>query len=151
MSGGWKAAPDATPSYPTEMVCFERNSWRPSTNFTAAMLAQQSNVDIIQLATRTQRLGLGPKGPTLMKHLVDRIAQTRSRGFSICRRSRSQPVDSIAMPLRVPHGVASYAIGVVGDPLFQSDNDVRQMLSGMQAVLFRYNDGIRRRKTISIQ
>jgi len=51
----------------------------------------------------------------------------------------------------VPHGVASYAIGVVGDPLFQSDNDVRQMLSGMQAVLFRYNDGIRRRKTISIQ
>lgn len=149
--GEWKAAPDVVPNYPTEMICFERNSWRPSTNFAAAMLAQQSNVDIIQLATRTQRLGLGPKGPTLMKLLVDRVAQTRSRGFSLCRRNRSQPVDSIAMPLRVPHGVASYAIGVVGDPLFASDNDVRQMLLGMQSVIFRYNDGLRRRKTISIQ
>jgi DNA-binding IclR family transcriptional regulator len=149
--GDWKASPDVAPSYPAQMVCFERDSWRPGTNFAAAMLAQQSNVDIIQLATRTQRLGFGPKGPTLMKHLVDRIAQTRNRGFSICRRSRSQPVDSIAMPLRVPHGVASYAIGIVGDPLFSSDNDVRQMLSGMQSVIFRYNDGIRRSKTISIQ
>jgi hypothetical protein len=89
--GDWKASPDAAPSYPAQMICFERNSWRPGTNFAAAMLAQQSNVDIIQLAARTQRLGLGPKGPTLMKHLVDRIAQTRSRGFSMCRRSRAMP------------------------------------------------------------
>jgi DNA-binding IclR family transcriptional regulator len=149
--GDWKASPDAAPSYPAQMICFERNSWRPGTNFAAAMLAQQSNVDIIQLAARTQRLGLGPKGPTLMKHLVDRIAQTRSRGFSMCRRSRAMPVDSIAMPLRVPHGAAAYAIGVVGDPLFASDNDVRRILSAMQSVLFRYNDGIRRSRTISIQ
>lgn len=151
MPGEWKAKPDIAPYYSNEMICFERNSWRPSTNFAAAMLAQQSNIDIIQLATRTQRLGRGPKGPTLMKHLVDRVAQTRSRGFSLCRRSRAMPVDSIAMPLWVPHGVASYAIGVVGDPLFGSDNDVRQMLSAMQSVIFRYNDGLRRRKTISVQ
>jgi len=148
--GAW-VAPDAQPSYPMEMICFARDSWRPSTNFAAAMLAQQSNVDIIQLATRTQRLGLGPKGPTLMKHLVDRIAQTRSRGFALCRRNASIQVDSIAMPLRVPHAVASYAIGVVGDPLFNSDNDVRQMLSSMQSVIFRYNDAMRRSRTISIQ
>lgn len=55
------------------------------------------------------------------------------------------------MPLRVPHGVASYAIGVVGDPLFGNDNDVRQMLSGMQSVIYRYNDRIRRNGAVSIQ
>lgn len=151
VAGGWQARPDAAPVYPAEMVCFERNSWRPGTNFAAAMLAQQSNVDIIQLATRTQRLGVGPKGPTLMKHLVDRIAQTRMRGFSLCRRNGSAVVDSIAMPLRVPHAVASYAIGVVGDPLFENDNDVRRMLSAMQSVVFRYNDSLRRNRTISVQ
>jgi hypothetical protein len=48
VAGGWQARPDAAPVYPAEMVCFERNSWRPGTNFAAAMLAQQSNVDIIQ-------------------------------------------------------------------------------------------------------
>lgn len=151
MSGGWTMAAKGERYYHDEMICFERNSWRPSTNFTAAMLAQQSNVDIIQLATRTQRLGLGPKGPTLMKHLVDRISQTRARGFALCRRNATIPVDSIAMPLRVPHGVASYAIGVVGDPLFVNDNDVRQMLSGMQSVIFRYNDRIRRNGMVSVQ
>lgn len=142
MPGGWVAAPDAEPNYSSEMICFEHNSWRPATNFSAAMLAQQSNVAIIQLATRTQRLGLGPKGPTLMKNLVDRIAHTRTRGFALCRRSASAPVDSIAMPLRIPHAVASYAIGVVGDSLFESDNDVRNMLSAMQSAVFRHNDGV---------
>lgn len=142
--GGWVAAPDAEASYANEMICFDRNSWRPATNFAAAMLAQQSNVDIIQLATRTQRLGLGPKGPALMKNLVDRIANTRTRGFALCRRNASIPVDSIAVPLRVPHGVASYAIGIVGDPLFENDSDVRSMLSTMQSVIFRHSDGPRR-------
>jgi len=144
LPGGWTAPPGREPAYSSEMICFDHNSWRPATNFSAAMLAQQSNVAIIQLATRTQRLGLGPKGPTLMKNLVDRIANTRTRGFALCRRKASIPVDSIAMPLRVPYGVASYAIGVVGDPLFSNDNDVRQMLSAMQSVIFRYNDGLRR-------
>jgi len=146
LEGEWSAAPGVEPAYAHEMICFDRNSWRPSTNFSAAMLAQQTNIAIIQLATRTQRLGLGlgPKGPALMKNLVDSIAHTRNRGFALCRRKPSVPVDSIAMPLRVPHAVASYAIGVVGDPLFVNDNDVRHMLSAMQSVLYRYNDGLRR-------
>jgi hypothetical protein len=55
------------------------------------------------------------------------------------------------MPLRVPHAVASYAIGVVGDPLFENDNDVRRMLSAMQSVVFRYNDSLRRSQTTSVQ
>jgi DNA-binding IclR family transcriptional regulator len=141
LSGGWSMAPDAPRSYRNELICFDRNSWRPATNFAAAMLAQQSNIAILQLATRTQRLGHGPKGPALMKHLVDRIAHTRTRGFALCRRKASVPVDSIAMPLRVPNAVASYAIGVVGDPLFQSDSDVRNMLAAMQSVIFRHQDG----------
>lgn len=138
--GGWAAMPEEEPVYKNEMICFVRDSWRPSTNFAAAMLAQQSNVAIIQLATRTQRLGLGPKGPMLMKNLVDRIAHTRARGFALCRRSAVAPVDSMAMPLRIPREVASYAIGVVGDPLFHNDNDVRRMLSAMRSVIFRYSD-----------
>lgn len=143
LAGEWTRNGGAEPGYSSEMVCFHHDSWRPATNFSAAMLAQQSNVAIIEVATRTQRLGLGPQGPALMKNLVDRIAQTRNRGFAVCRRNNSIPVDSIAMPLRVPHMVASYAIGVVGDPLFANDNDVRQMLSAMQSVLFQYNDSLR--------
>ena len=107
------------------------------------MLAQQSNVAIVQLATRTQSLGLGPRNPTLMKALVDRIGNTRSRGFSLCRRRAHIPVDSIAMPLRVPHSVATYAIGVVGDALFENDNDVRRMVGAMQSVILPYNDAVR--------
>lgn len=140
VSGAWVAT-DAQPIYRNELICFDRDSWRPSTNFAAAMLAQQSNVDIVQLAARTQRLGLGPKGPALMKTLVDRIANTRTRGFALCRRNATIPVDSIAMPLRMPHTVASYAIGVVGDTLFGNDNDVRHMLAAMQSVIFRHRDG----------
>ncbi len=141
LSGGWSMAPNAPRSYPTELICFDRNSWRPSTNFAAAMLAQQSNVAILQLATRTQRLGHGPNGPALMKLLVDRVAQTRAKGFALWRRKAAFPVDSIAMPLRVPNSVASYAIGVVGDTLFQGESDVRNMLSIMQSVIFRHQDG----------
>lgn len=144
--GGWTEQ-DQEPRYPAEMICFDRNSWRPGTNFAAAMLTQQSNAAIIQLATRTQQLGLAPKGPALMKNLVDRIANTRTRGFALCRRSASVPVDSIAIPLRVPYSVATYAIGVVGDPLFENDNDVRAMLSAMQAVIFRRSDGALQART----
>lgn len=144
LPGAWQPRPDDEPVWSSELICFERNSWLPATNFAAAILAQQSNVAIVQLATRTQNLGLGPKNPTLMKDLVDRIGNTRSRGFSLCRRRGNIPVDSIAMPLRVPHAVVSYAIGVVGDPLFENDNDVRRMLSAMQSVIFRYNDDLRR-------
>jgi DNA-binding IclR family transcriptional regulator len=151
MPGSWIASPDTQPCYANEMICFDRNSWRPATNFAAAMLAQQSNVAIVQLATRTQRLGLVPKGPKLMKNLVDRIANTRTRGFALCRRNAGIPVDSIAIPLRVAHPVASYAIGVVGDPLFENDNDVRSMLSAMQSVVYRHTDGARRRAGAALQ
>lgn len=143
MPGAWTQS-DVEPGYPTEMVWFSHNSWRPGTNFAAAMLAQQSNVAIIQLATRAQRLGLGPQGPTLMKNLVDRVSRTRTQGFALCRKSASVPVDSIAMPLHIPHAVASYAVGVVGEPLFENDNDVRRMLSAMQAVIYRRSDSLRR-------
>lgn len=151
MPGSWTAAPEIEPAYSQEMICFDRNSWRPATNFSAAMLAQQSNFAIIQLATRTQQLGLGPKGPMLMKNLVDRIAHTRTRGFAMCRRGPIVPVDSIAIPLRLPHAVASYAVGVVGNALFQNDNDVRSMLATMQSVVFRHGDNARRGRADSLQ
>jgi Transcriptional regulator len=151
VAGGWAAAPGDPRPYPSEMICFAQNKWLPATNFSAAMLAQQSNVSIIQLATRTQRLGLGPGNPALMKNLVDRIARTRSSGYALCRRKPSIPVDSIAIPFRVPHAVSCYAIGVVGDPLFENDNDVRHMLSTMQSVMFRYKDGMREQPAQRLQ
>lgn len=151
VTGGWQFRPESSQTWSSELICFERNSWLPATNFAAAILAQQSNIAIVQLATRTQNLGLGPKNPTLMKDLVDRIGNTRNRGFSLFRRRANNPVDSIAMPLRVPHSVASYAIGVVGDPLFENDNDVRRMLSAMQSVIFHYNDDLRRSASQRLQ
>ena len=142
LHGSW-TPPNSEPPYPSEMVFFDRRVWRPGTNFAAAMLAQQTNVAIIQLATRMQRLGLGPKEPSLMKNLVDGIAQTRGQGYALWRRNSVVPVDSIAMPLRVAAAVSPYAIGVVGDTLFNNDNDVRAMLSAMRSIIFQHN-GARR-------
>lgn len=151
VDGGWSKAPDEDAAYSHDMICFARNSWRPATNFSAAMLAQHSNVAIVQLATRIQRMGVGPAGPALMKNLVDRVAHTRSRGYAFCRRSETVPVDSIAVPLRVPHAVTTHAVGIVGDPLFNSDSDVRAMLAAMQAVIFQHSGGSTRSTVGAVQ
>lgn len=130
--------------YPSEIILYEKDRWRPGTNFAAAMLAQQSNVEIIDLVTRAQKLGLGPKGPSLMKYLVDRVARTRAQGFALCRRGAHAPVDSIAIPLQLPHSVTPYAVGVVGEALFESDGDVKRMTSAMQAAIIRQRDRLQR-------
>ena len=79
-----------------------------------------------------------------MKNLIDRVSRTRVLGYALCRRDKRAPVDSIAMPLPLLYGVASHAVGVVGDPLFHSDADVRQVVSAMRAVINRHSDGLRR-------
>lgn len=144
--GGWNLRREK-PEYPMEMVSFANSNWRPGTNFAGAMLAQKSNVAIIQLVSRAQRIGLGPTGPASMKSLVDRVARTRARGFALCRRGPSSPVDSIAIPLPIPNGTVPYAVGVVGDPLFENDNDVRKMVAAMRSVAFSHIHSMRRMGT----
>lgn len=141
--GGWCLRREK-PEYPIGMVSFADSSWRPATNFAAAMLAQKSDVAIIQLVSRAQRIGLGPKGPASMKNLVDRVARTRARGFALCRRGPSSPVDSIAIPLPIPNGTVPYAIGVVGDPLFKNDKDVRHMVAAMRSIAYNHIQSLRR-------
>lgn len=129
--------------FPTEVIRYDHDRWRPGTNFAAAMLAQQSNVEIMDLATRAQSLGLGPKGPASMKSLVDRVARTRAQGFALCRRTDKVPVDSMALPLHVPHSVSPYAVGIVGDALFESEADVKRMAVAMRGVILRYSERMR--------
>ncbi|WP_165611252.1 helix-turn-helix domain-containing protein [Sphingomonas jatrophae] len=141
--GSW-LAPRAEPDYPTEVIRYDHDRWRPGTNFAAAMLAQKSNVEIMELATRAQQMGLGPKGPALMKSLVDHVARTRAQGFAMCRRGDYAPVDSMAVPLHIPHAVTPYAVGVVGDTLFTGDGDVKRMASAMRGVIARHSEALHR-------
>lgn len=141
--GHWSRPADEV-DYPHEVIRFAHDGWRPGTNFAAAMLTQKSNVEIIELATRAQQLGLGPKGPALMKSLVDRIARTRAQGFALCRRGGPAVVDSMAVPLHIPYAVAPYAVGVVDDSLFENDGDVKRMASALRGVIARHSGALRR-------
>ncbi len=137
----------AKPDYPTEVIRYDHDRWRPGTNFAAAMLAQKSNIEIIELAKRAQQIGLGPKGPALMKSLVDRVARTRAQGFAMCRRGEHAPVDSVAVPLYIPQSVTPYAVGVVGDALFASEGDGKRMAAAMRGVIARHSEALYRMNT----
>jgi DNA-binding IclR family transcriptional regulator len=136
IEGGWKID-EGELDYPNELLTYEGDRWLPGTNFAAAMLAQQSNVEIIDLAMRAQKLGLGPSGPCLS--LVRRVARTRARGFSVYRQSQRATLDSIAIPLRMSRLAAPYAVGIVGKRLFDSDDDVMRMVRSMQHVVMRHS------------
>ncbi|CAN5476107.1 hypothetical protein BH09PSE4_BH09PSE4_23490 [soil metagenome] len=136
--GHW-LTPEDEVEYPTEIIRYGSNGWRPGTNFAAAMLSLQSNVEIMDLAMRAQKLGLGPTKPTLMKSLVDRVARTRAQGFALARRGDHSAVDSIAIPLHIPRAVAPYSVGVVGDALFNSEADVKRMASVMRSIVLSHS------------
>lgn len=138
MRGRW-VTPDDEIDFPTEVILYDKDRWQPATNFAAAILAQHSNVEIIKLVTRAQQLGLGPSGPSLMKYLVDRIAQIRAKGFALCRRN-DIVLDSIAVPLQLPNAVSPHAVGIVSEKLFESEGDIKRMASAMQAAVMRHRE-----------
>ena len=142
MRGHWQT-PDDEIDFPTEVIRYDRDRWQPGTNFAAAILAQHSNVEIIKLVTRAQQLGIGPRGPSLMKYLVDRVAQTRAKGFALCRRN-DIVLDSIAVPLQLPNAVSPHAVGIVGEKLFESESDIKQMASAMQSAVMRHRARLHR-------
>jgi len=140
IEGEWKLD-DGEVDYPNELLTYEGDRWLPGTNFAAAMLAQQSNVEIIDLAMRAQKLGLGPSGPCLS--LVRRVARTRARGFSVYRQTDKAALESIAIPLRMSRQAAPYAVGIVGKRLFENDGDVMPIVRSMQAVIRRHSARMR--------
>lgn len=150
MPGRWMPPNDQI-DFPTEVIHYDHDRWKPSTNFAAAILAQHSNVEIIKLVTRAQKLGLGPSEPSLMKYLVDRIAQIRAKGFALCRRN-DIVLDSIAVPLQLPNAVSPHAVGIVGRNLFESESDIKQMASAMQAAVMHHRDRLyRASESFSVQ
>ncbi|AZI37656.1 putative IclR family transcriptional regulator [Caenibius tardaugens NBRC 16725] len=136
--GHW-LTPEEDVDFPTEVIRYDHDRWQPGTNFAAAILAQHSNVEIIKLVTRAQQLGIGPSGPSLMKYLVDRVARTRAQGFALCRRN-DIVLDSIAVPLQIPNAVSPHAIGIVGDKLFESEKEIKQVANALQAAVMRHRD-----------
>lgn len=136
--GPWRRPAGERP-FAKELISRRSNSWRPGTNFAAAILAQQSNTAIVRLARRTQSLGqTGRDDAALLDQLLDRVSRTRSRGYSLCRRDGAVPIDSLAIPLPLPGRVAPHAIGVAGAWLFDSENDIRQLHAAMKAVIHRH-------------
>ena len=123
--------------YTNEVVYFDEGHWKPGTTFAAVLLAQQSNVGVVALAARAQSLGVGPAGPALMKQLVDRVALTRSLGFAFGRRN-GKIVDSLAMPFQLPRVATPYAVGIVGDALFENEKDVTSMAAAVRDVVLTH-------------
>ncbi|RVT93215.1 IclR family transcriptional regulator [Sphingomonas crocodyli] len=118
-----------------ELICYGDDGWRPATNFSGALLAWHSNGEIIELADRSREIGIGPRAPSLMKELIDRVSRIRARGFALCQRNDTVQVDSIACPLRVPNAVTPFAIGILGQHLFDNERDKAKMVSTVQAVI----------------
>ena len=139
--GDWVEKGSA-PHYPDEMVCYAGDCWQPGTNFAAAMLTRYSNVELVDLTVRTQRMGIGPKGPSMVKRLVELVGRARARGYALCRRGSAVQVDSIAMPLPLSQAMTPYAVGIVGAHLFNSRADEKSMVGAMHAVLNRHRDGL---------
>ncbi|MET0269064.1 MAG: hypothetical protein ABW173_01430 [Sphingomonas sp.] len=81
---------------------------------------------------------------TAARYNHDRVARTRAQGFATCRRADHAPVDSVAVPLHIPHAVAPYAVGVVGDALFAADADVKRMASAMRGMIARHGEALHR-------
>lgn len=136
--GSW--VEDAQPRYPLEMVCYVRNSWLPSTNFSSVMLTRHTNAQLANLTAKTQEIGVGPEGPSPFMSLVSQVAKTRARGYSVYRKNGDILVDSIAVPLFMKHSVTAYAIGIVGQSLFASKGDEKQMARAMQSVIGQHLD-----------
>ena len=78
-----------------------------------------------------------------IKPLVDRVAQTRAKGFALCRRN-DIVLDSIAVPLQLPNAVSPHAVGIVGEKLFESEGDIKQMATAMQSAVMRHRDRLYR-------
>ena len=121
-----------------ELLFFDGGAWAPSTNFAGAMLTLRSNVEIIDLAVRSQEIGLAPKSQCAMNDLIEKVKRIRYRGFALCRRDDDVKVESIACPMHLPQSDAPMAVGLLGDKLLENDRSAGELARTMQHLIARH-------------
>ena len=137
VEGSWRFDGDRT-DYRRTLVHHDAEGWRPATNFAGILLASQSNVDVIDLAGRSQQMGIASSGAAAMSKLIERVTRIRSRGYALCRRNDTVAVESIACPLPFA-GNVPVAIGLVGRNLeLRDEAKTRQLAMGMRQTIARY-------------
>lgn len=133
--GSWEGreSPDSGDRW--QLVRFDGEGWQPGTNFAGALLTLHSNGEIIDLAVRSQAMGIAPKGQFVMHDLIDRVRRIRSRGYSICRRNDTVQVESIACPMRIPGANVPVAVGVLGHNLLEGEQNTRRLAMTIHGVI----------------
>ena len=99
IEGSWHSR-EYPADYSRKLIEYDASGWRPATNFAGAILALQSNVEIMKVANRSQKMGLAPKNNSAMTSLIERVKHIRAQGYALCRRSDTIEVESIACPMQ---------------------------------------------------
>lgn len=136
IQGSWRApGADNDNYYRRELLHYGDTGWQPATNFAGALLTQRSRLEIIDIAVRSQKIGLTPKSQCALNELIDQVKRIRYRGFALCTRDDDVKVESIACPVNVPQLDAPMAVGLLGIKLFENKNNAADLARTMQHLI----------------
>lgn len=138
IEGSWHGREYPADYYPRKLIEYDEMGWRPATNFAGAILALQSNVDIMKVASRSQKMGLTPKNDAAMSGLIERVRHIRAQGYALCRRSDSVEVESIACPTRFPDSNVPVAVGILGKNLLIDAEQTRKLAAFVRNTIAQY-------------
>jgi DNA-binding IclR family transcriptional regulator len=138
IEGSWHGREYPADYYSRKLIEYDETGWRPATNFAGAILALQSNVDIMKVASRSQKMGLTPKNDAAMTSLIERVRHIRAQGYALCRRSDSVEVESIACPTRFPESNVPVAVGILGKNLLTDAEQTRKLATFVRNTIAQY-------------
>lgn len=126
--------------YRRTLIYRDGTNWMPATNFAAILLARQSDVEIVELASRSQEVGCAPPGIAALGDLIRQIHHVRALGYALCRRRDTVQVDSIACPVPSPRTGAPVAVGILGPGLFTGgEESTRRLARSVQRVISSFH------------
>jgi len=138
IEGSWHGREYPADYYPRKLIDYDETGWRPATNFAGAILALQSNVDIMKVASRSQKMGLAPKNDAAMTSLIERVRHIRAQGYALCRRSDMVEVESIACPTRFAESNVPMAVGILGKGLLTDPEQTRKLATFVRNTIAQY-------------
>jgi DNA-binding IclR family transcriptional regulator len=139
VEGSWQSA-QYPADYSRTLVAYDADGWRPATNFAGAILALHSNIEVIDVASRCQSMGLAPKNDTAMTDLIDHVQRIRNKGFALCRRQDTVEVDSIACPFMSAESNVPMAVGILGKHILNDAEKTRTLAALMRSTIAQFQE-----------
>lgn len=126
--------------YRRTLIYHDGTSWMPATNFAAIILSRHSNVEIVELAGRSQDLGCAPPGVAALGDLIKQIHHVRAVGYALCKRRDTVQVDSIACPVPSARRGTPAAVGILGPSLFLGgEQGARRLALSVQRIISSFH------------